>query len=148
MLDFPNLVLYAFFAAVNRQRFTMWATIPTGIIVTIFNYFLIPRYGILAASISLVFAEIIVFSAGIFYARHLDVEFSLSRMFWKPILACLPMVTVIYLLLNFSVFLQVACAVVTYAVSFYIFKGIHKEDRVILERVLPPSIRQIVMKNV
>jgi O-antigen/teichoic acid export membrane protein len=146
MFSFPNLVLYTFFPAINRQRFTMLATIPTGIFVAVFSFFLIPKYGIIVPSLSLVFAEVIVFTAACLYAHHLGMGLNLFRMFWKPILSCLPMATILYILSPFSVFLQVGAAIVTYAIAFYIFKGVSKEDRIILEKVLPAPIRATVLK--
>ena len=81
-----------------------------------------------------------MFTAACLYARHLGMGLNLVRMFWKPIISCIPMVIVVYLLSPFSVFLQIGAAIVTYAAVFYLFKGFLAEDRIILERVVPPSI--------
>lgn len=145
MFGFPNLVLYTFFPAINRQRFTMLATIPTGILVGILNYLLIPKYGIMIPSLSVVFAEAIVFTAACLYASHLGMGLNLFRIFWKPILACIPMGAVVCFLSPFSVFLQVAGAIVTYAVSFYLFKGFSVQDKIILETILPQSVMKIMI---
>ena len=142
MFGFPNLVLYTFFPAINRQRFTMVATVPTGIFVAVFNLLLIPHYGIVIPCLSLVLAEVIVFSAACLYARHLGMGLNLVRLFWKPILSCLPMAILLYVLSSFSVFLQVGGAIVTYMIAFYFFRGILHEDRVILERILPSPIKK------
>lgn len=140
MFSYPHYVLYTFFPAINHQRFTMLVTIPIAISVGILNYFLIPRYGIIVPSLSLVFAEVIMFIAACLFAHRLGMGLNLFRMFWKPLIACVPMVIVLYLLSPFSVFLQIAGAIVTYAAAFYLFKGFLIEDKILLERVVPSWI--------
>ena len=134
LFSYGNHVLYTFFAAVNRQRFGMFVTIPAGVAVAVVNFLFIPSFGILVPSISLAAVEAIVFICGYLYLFHIKYRLDLRRMFSKPLLSCLPMVLAVLVLSRFSVFIQIGTAVVTYAVAFYIFKGISEEDKVI-ERV-------------
>ena len=140
MFSYPHYVLYTFFPAINHQRFTMLVTIPTAVFVGILNYFLIPQYGIIIPCLSLVLAEVTMFTAACLYARHLGMGLNLVRMFWKPIISCIPMGIVVYLLSPFSLFLQIAGGIVTYVAAFYLFKGFLAEDKIMLERVVPSSI--------
>ncbi len=147
LFSYANYVLYAFFPAVNLQRFGMFITIPTGLAVAIVNYLLVPSMGILVPSISLATVEIILFISAYFYLLHMKVKLDLYKMFAKPLLSCLPMTLSIFLLLRFSIFIQVGVAIATYGIAFYIFKGIFREDRVILERILPSRIKKLILKN-
>jgi O-antigen/teichoic acid export membrane protein len=148
LFSYAHVVFYTFFAAVNRQRFAMFVTIPTGILVAVVNYLLIPSFGIMVPSISLAAVEVIMFASAYFYLLHIGMRLNLYRMFSKPILSCLPMVLVVLLLSGYSVFIQVAAAIMTYGAAFYLFKGISEEDEVILERFLPVPIKRILLKKV
>jgi O-antigen/teichoic acid export membrane protein len=148
LFSYANYVFYTFFPAVKHQRFGTYITLPTGIAVVIANYLLIPSFGILVPSISLAAVEVILFIAAYLYLRHMKMTLNIYRMFAKPILSCLPMGLAVFLLSRFSVFVQVGAAIVTYGVAFYIFKGIFEEDRVILERILPAPIKELILRNI
>ena len=148
LFGYANYVFYAFFPAVKLQRFNMLVTIPTGIAVAAANYFLIPRLGILVPSISLASVEVVLFTCAYFYMRHMKMPVSLYKVLTKPILACIPMAVVVYLLSPYSIFIRVGVAFVIYPAAFYLFKGILPEDRVILENVLPSPIRELILKNI
>ncbi len=148
LFGYANYVLYAFFPAVNRQKFNMYVTIPTGFAVAISNYLLIPRFGILVPSISLASVEVVLFTSAFFYLSKMNIKLKLSALFAKPLLACIPMAWIVYVLSPYSIFVRVAAAVFMYAVAFYLVKGFIAEDRIILENVLPPSLARILLKKV
>lgn len=148
LFSYANYVFYSFFPAVNLQKFNMFVTIPTGLAVAAANYFLIPKFGTLVPSVSLALVEIILFTSGFLYLRHMKMALNLRKIFEKPLLACVPMVVVVYLLSPFSVFIRVGAAVVIYPAAFYLFRGILAEDKVILENVLPSQIRKLLLKNI
>ena len=147
LFGYGNYILYTFFAAVNRQRFGMYITIPMGLMVAVANYLLIPSFGLLVPSISLAFAEFVMFASGYLYLLHMRIKLHLYNMFAKPLLACIPMATVVILLSPVSIFIRVAAGAVTYAVTFYLLKGIQSEDKPILENVVPSPIKEILLRN-
>lgn len=147
LFGYANYILYAFFPAVNLQKFNMYVTIPTGVAVAIVNYFLIPSFGMIVPSISLAGVEVVLFTCAYFYLIHLEIKLNLYAIFSKPLLACIPMAAAVYLLSPFSIFIRVAVAIVIYPVAFYLFKGILAEDRVILENVLPSPIKEFLLRR-
>lgn len=148
LFGYANYVLFTFFPAVNRQQFGMYISIPMGLMVVIVNYLLIPSFGMLVPSISLAFVEFIMFTSAYLYLLHMKIKLNLYNMFAKPLMACIPMAAVVYLLSPVSIFIRVAAAIVTYAVTFYLLKGILAEDKTILENVLPSPIKEIVLRHI
>lgn len=147
LFGYANYILYAFFPAVNLQRFNMYVTIPTGIAVAVVNYLLIRPFGIIVPSISLAGVEIVLFTSAYFYLRHLKIKLNLYTIFSKPLMACIPMAAVVYLLSPFSIFIRVGAAVIVYALAFYLFRGILAEDKVVLENVLPAPIKSLLLRK-
>lgn len=148
MISYANYVLYTFLPAINEQRFGMYITIPTGIGVAVVNYLLIGQFGLLVPASSLVAVEIVLFVAAYFYVGKLGYALSLSKLFVKPLLACLPMAGLLVVTRRTSVFFQIPAAALVYALSFYFMKGILKEDKEILEKILPAPIREKVLKYI
>ncbi len=148
MISYANYVLYTFLPAINEQRFGMYVTIPTGVAVAVVNYLMIGRFGLLVPASSLVAVEIILFAAAYFYLGKLGYRLSLSRLFVKPFLACLPMAALLVVTRNTSILFQIPAAALVYALSFYFMKGILKEDKEILEKILPTPIRGKVLKYI
>ncbi len=144
-ISFGNYVLYSFFPAINRQRFTMYVTLPTGLIVAVTNYFLIPRFGLLVPAFSLVAVEFVMFFSAYFYLRRLHYTLYLRKIFFKPIIATIPMASVLILISGSSVLIEVPVAAVVYAISFYLMGGITKEDKPILEKILPVPLKQLML---
>ena len=106
LFSYANYILYAFFPAVNLQKFNMYVTIPTGVAVAVANFFLIRPFGILVPSISLVAVEIALFTSAYLYLSHQKIRLNLNTIFAKPFLACIPMAAVVYLLSKSSVLSQ------------------------------------------
>jgi O-antigen/teichoic acid export membrane protein len=146
MISYGNYVVYIFFPTVNRQRFGMFVTIPTGIVVAVANYILIPRYGILVPALSLVAVEIVLFTAANIYLARIGFPLHLRKIFLKPLSACLPMAISVYVLSNTSIFLQIVVAAIVYGISFYFMKGVLAEDKPILEKLLPSPIKGILLR--
>jgi len=153
MFSYGNNVIYTLFPAINRQQFGMYVTIPAGIIVAIANYLLIPKFGLLVPASSLAIVEVVMFVAGYLYLRRLRFSLPLRKIFVKPLLACIPMAMVVYFMSEifsskFTVMVQIPAAAVVYAVSFFLMGGILEEDKVILDKILPPPIIKIILKLV
>lgn len=153
MFGYGDYILYTFLPAINRQQFGMRITIPAGIIVAVVNYLLIPKFGLFVPSLSLAVVEIVMFVAGYFYLRRLQYSLSLTKIFLKPMLSCIPMAVVVYVISKifvskFSVLIQIPVAAVVYATSFYLMKGLLEEDKLILEKILPSPIKEKILKHI
>lgn len=148
MVSYSNYVIYSFFPAIKKQQFTMYVTIPTGVIVAVTNYFLIPRFGLLMPAISLVAVEIVMFFSAYFYLKKLHYTLHLPKIFLKPIAACVPMVLTLVLTNSAFVLIQIPVAAAVYAVAFYLIGGITKEDRPILEKILPTPIKGKILRYI
>jgi len=145
MISYGNYILFTFFPAINKQRFAMHVTIPTGIAVAMTNYLLIPKFGLFVPALSLVMVEALLFSASFLYLRRLHYTLYLSKVFLKPALSCIPMAIVLYFTMGTSVLLQIPIAVAVYATTFYLMKGITEEDKPILTKVLPSPLKEIIV---
>ena len=153
MFGYGDYILYTFLPAINKQQFGMHITIPAGIIVAVVNYLMIPKFGLIVPSLSLAIVEMVMFAAAYLYLRKLKYSLSLTKIFLKPALSCIPMAIVVYILSRifiskFVVLVQIPVAAVVYAASFYLMKGILEEDKLILEKVLPSPIKEKILKHI
>lgn len=147
LLGYANWVLYTFLAAINQQRFGMYITLTAGIAVVIANYFLIPTLGLTAPSISLACVEFALFVGAFLYLRQMNMKLRLKKILLKPLLACLVMAVVVYLLTPFRMSVQIVSGIIIYTIAFLGLGGILEEDRPILERILPVPVKDIVLSK-
>ncbi|MGC8594651.1 MAG: flippase [Candidatus Kryptoniota bacterium] len=147
MFGYPNYVLYTFLPAIGKQRFTMFVTIPFGVIIAVLNYILIPIYGYLVPSISLAVVEIMVFLSAFLYLRRIGISLNLLNLFYKPVTASVLMALPVYMLSAYNIFFQIGTGIIVYFVAFYLLRGIMPEDKLILYKIIPSPIRELMIKN-
>ena len=114
--------------AVDRQnKFTVFVTIAAAVNL-IFNFLLIPSFGIVGASIATIAAELTLFILS--YIEIKKIVFNNPFIFMsRPILASIIMGFFIFLFKPFTyLFIVMPAAIAIYFLALYVFKGITVED--------------------
>jgi O-antigen/teichoic acid export membrane protein len=143
IFSYPNWLVNSFLTSINRQQFLMRITIVLGLLVVIVNYFLIPLYGIIVPSWSLMLAETTLFFGTILFLRTVGYPISLFTLFLKPLLSSLVMALVVFLAAGFKMSIQILLGIAAYTITFIAIKGILEEDRATLRVVLPENVKRI-----
>jgi len=123
LASFPNMFLINLIFSKNLQRFFIVAT-AFGVFLNIFlNFLLIPKYGVIGASISTVIAEFIIMSANWRKLKKF-IPFAVMQRLGKIIISSIIMTTIILLLnltgVNFII--NILFATVVYIFSLKILK--------------------------
>jgi len=121
-LIFPQLL-----NATNRQNLYAAAVTVGATVNMLFNFLLIPRYGMIGAAIATILAEVSVFFlAYAFTNRFLRIP--IAQLFWKPIIAALVMVVPLIFLQKLQVLLLTLVGAVCYIITLWLLKGISLAD--------------------
>ncbi|MGC8654779.1 MAG: hypothetical protein ACP5US_12400, partial [Candidatus Kryptoniota bacterium] len=107
----------------------------------------IPIYGYLVPSISLAVVEIMVFLSAFLYLRRIGISLNLLNLFYKPVTASVLMALPVYMLSAYNIFFQIGTGIIVYFVAFYLLRGIMPEDKLILYKIIPSPIRELMIKN-
>ena len=121
-LIFPQLL-----NAANRQKLYAAAVTVGAAVNMLFNFLLIPRYGMIGAAIATILAEASVFFlAYAFTNRFLRIR--MTQLFWRPILASLVMAIPLILLQELHVLLLILVGAVCYTGILWLLRGISVAD--------------------
>lgn len=124
-LAFFNIVLRFTFNAISSQRYNMWVSMSMVFVSVISAFLLIPRYGFIGASYTLVFAEGVGLILSLFIAHSHGLAFPLKYM-WKNLTASVGMAVSIWFIPY--LFLQVLIGIIIYMALNFIMGGFEKED--------------------
>ena len=112
--------------ATERQKKYMYAVGLGALVNLILNLILIPRYGLMGASISTIICEIIVLSLILYYSREL-VKVPLSGYLTKGFVSSFLMGLFIYLF-PFNLFMKIFVGGVCYLICMFFLGGVSRKD--------------------
>jgi O-antigen/teichoic acid export membrane protein len=130
---FFNTVLYFTFNATSMQRYNFNIFVIMAGVSALLAFLLIPKYGFIGASYSLVAAECAGLIYGLILTRSFGLVFPVENL-KKNLLASLVMAISIWFLP--SLFLQLLLGFIIYIIVNILIKGIVKED---LFKLLSPA---------
>lgn len=107
------------------------------------NFYLIPRYGFIGASVAMLFTEPLYYLLMYLVAFRGPERFNPIKLLAKPIFASAVMAGIVLLLRQFSVIASIAAAVPTYVLTLLAIRGIDANDRQIIARLIarPTTVR-------
>ncbi len=122
--------------SMNKEKVTMRATIMSLLLNVILNFFLIPKYSFVGASITTVFSEIVYFAYGFFHLKK-DISISNFRIVWKPLLSSILMALVVYSVRGFAGFIgSVAAGAFSYGILMVLLKAFEKDDLLTIRSII------------
>lgn len=124
-LSFFNIILRFTFNAISLQRYNMWVAMSMVFVSVISAFLLIPRYGFIGASYTLVFAEGIGFVSSVVITHHLGLTFPLKYM-WKYLIVSIGMAVGIWFLPY--LLLQILVGTIIYVAMNLIIGGFEKDE--------------------
>lgn len=136
---FINLVASTLLGACNRQKINTINIGITSAVNIVANLILIPIYAHVGASISALFSSLVLFLLSVYWARK-TVTFRIGWLLGKALrslAASVIMLTVLYFIgSKLSIFILIPIAALTYAFSFWLVKGVNKEDISLIRNVI------------
>ena len=112
--------------AAERQKEYMYAVSIGAFVNLILNFILIPRYGLLGASLATIVCEIVVLSLILFYSREL-VKVPLLGYLIKGFASSLLMGLTLYFM-PFNLFIKIIIGIICYFIWMLILRGFTRED--------------------
>ena len=118
------------FTSAEMQKYIFLFTAIGAFMNVILNLILIPKYGIVGASIATVvsygFTPALIIQYSIKELRQFLKDYIKST--FKPILCSIPMSVFIYFCRSFNIFILILFSIIIYFVAVVIFKGLDRED--------------------
>ncbi|GEM_PF-2684906 len=121
--------------AVQARNAQLWLVPPVIVRVLVnipLNVYLIPRYGVIGASLSMVITDNIYYSLMYLFAFRGPERFNPIALLGRPVLAGLAMAAVILLVRPLGIIVATAAGVVAYTLALPAFGAIDTEDKRIL----------------
>ncbi len=111
-------------AAVEKVTWMMWINVYNLVLNVVFNVALIPKFGYKGAAVatisSMVLGTLTVLRV---IKKEVPELTSVTLLYVKPVIACIPMVAFLLLLPNLNVFVQTSAGAVIYFTAFAVLKG-------------------------
>jgi len=108
----------------GREDLLLRAIIITAIVNIILNLTLIPRYGLIGASVSTVITESLAGSLMLYFAASQGLRLASVRRFWRPAVAALVMGGVLWLVAGINLFAGFALGVSVFALMLWLLGGV------------------------
>jgi len=105
------------------------------LINVILNLFLIPYFSYIGAAVATIVTETILISLYFLLISKSFYKLPISKIFIRPLIACLIMGFFIHYLININPFLLIILAVLVYFTSLYLIKGFSKDDLELFKKV-------------
>ncbi len=124
----------------NQEKVAARSVILSTLVNLVAYFFLVPKFGFIAASIMTVFTEAILVGQYLWTMREITKQIDLISGFIKPLLASLFMGLVIYIFRNnLNIFGMLSLGILTYISALVLIRGLGKDDFSLILRLRNPG---------
>jgi len=138
--DVPLAFLYCCSAfllvSIDKQKQMAIISGSTALVNIILNLILIPPYSYVGSSIATIAAEGYLVIMYLYLGSRYEYKLPLTKIFIKPILACIVMGVFLVVFHNYHIFLLVIIAIFIYFGILLLIKGISKEDILLFKKII------------
>ncbi len=142
LVGFMNSVTHYVLIAIQQQRFLTKAFVVGAAFNIVANLLLIPRFGYVAAAVTTVLSEVVLFVPFYYCVRKNLTTLPWVDMFWRPGVAALLMAVAMWLLRHTTALLAIPVAGMVYIVALFAIGTFRQPDMVLVMELLPDRVRQ------
>jgi O-antigen/teichoic acid export membrane protein len=140
LLKFLYFCVFFVLIAVDKQN-KMAVIAGCGVLINIvLNLFLIPEYSLVGASIATIITETFILVMYLYYASVNNLKIPLSKIFFKPVIACGVMAIFIYYFNDLNLFLVIFFSVLIYFFILFLLRDFSKEDKYLIKKLIKRQI--------
>jgi O-antigen/teichoic acid export membrane protein len=140
LLKFLYFCVFFVLIAVDKQN-KMAIIAGCGVLINIvLNLFLIPEYSLVGASIATIITETFILVMYLYHASVNNLKIPLSKIFFKPVIACGVMAFFIYYFNDLNLFLLIIFSVLIYFFILFLLKDFSKEDKNLIKKLIKRQI--------
>jgi O-antigen/teichoic acid export membrane protein len=132
IFGYMDWIIYAFLLAVDRQKFMMQLSISIGIGTLIVGMLFVPQFGFNALPWIQMSVEFSLFLVQVWYLIRIGYWSSPFTTILKPLLATIVMGIIIFLMIQFNLFLLIGVGGILYLGIVYVLKGFGEQETQIL----------------
>jgi len=138
---FARSVLSWLLTAVDQINILMKIVITTLVINISIDIWLIPHYGYAAAAFGVVVSTFFAYISVCWNLRRRLDGLILFKSSIKPILACLPMIAVLFICDDFHLFIKIGIAILVYVAAAFLFSVFDKNEIEVIKKIVVPGQR-------
>lgn len=136
MFIFVNYVMGYLLNSIEKQVLFTYSTGFCALLNIALNFLLIPKYSYIGASVATVFTEFVNFIILFYLTSNSGYELNLFQLFYKPVLASIPMIVILYYLRSMHLLILIPVAIMVYFLALFLIRGIKKEELDLLKSVI------------
>ncbi|MDP3766294.1 MAG: flippase [Nanoarchaeota archaeon] len=133
---FVNYVMGYLLNSIGKQILFTYSTGFCALLNIALNFLLIPKYSYIGACFATVFTEFVNFLILFYMTSKSGYHLNLLSLLYKPVLASMPMVALLFYLKNLHLLVLVPSAIILYFVILFFIGGIGKEEVNLVKSVI------------